>query len=216
MEDANSNAINNNQNENNPQSNPQNTNNNSKEEIKKELLEFGFESDKLDLALKMSTDKEEVVNLVVRMMEEPEFFTLIQNNFQINQATNNTNNNNYFQLHNYKMIIMVRKDIQMSVGKIAAQVGHAVLGAYKQSLKLKPDIVDNWEKISGQAKIVLGVDNKEMLLDLQQKARNMGLITCEIHDAGRTQVEPNTLTCCAIGPDIVEKIDQVTGHLKLL
>ena len=80
----------------------------------------------------------------------------------------------------------------------------------------RPDNVSNWETLSGQARIVLGVENEVQLMDIKNKADSAGLITCLIHDAGRTEVEPNTATCCAIGPDIAQKIDQITGHLKLL
>ena len=34
--------------------------NNSQNELKKEILEFGFEEEKVDLAMKMSNDKEEI------------------------------------------------------------------------------------------------------------------------------------------------------------
>lgn len=32
--------------------------------------------------------------------------------------------------YNYAQVFLVRMDLKMGVGKIAAQVGHAVLGAY--------------------------------------------------------------------------------------
>jgi PTH2 family peptidyl-tRNA hydrolase len=211
--------------------------NNSQNDLKKEILEFGFDEDKVDLALKMSNDKEEICNLIVKMMEEPEFYVQIKSNSQINvnQPSNNINNNNnnnnnnnlamdfsnfIQQLSNniqqYKMVIVVRKDLKMSVGKTSAQVAHAVLGAYKRSLDKNSNIVLNWENYSGQAKIVLGVENEKELMDIKSKADNAGLITCLIHDAGRTEVAPNTATCCAIGPDSVQKIDVITGQLKLL
>ena len=114
------------------------------------------------------------------------------------------------------MVIVVRKDLNMSIGKTSAQVAHAALGAYKNSLIKNNNVVLNWENYSGQAKIVLGVDNEKQLLEIKNKAEQAGLITCLIHDAGRTQVAPNTATCCAIGPDLVQKIDEITGKLKLL
>ena len=201
---------------------------NSSSDLKKEIMEFGFEEDKVDLALKMSNDKEEICNLIVKMMEDPEFFVQIKTNLQMKQTEqkNNDNkiNNNIFnifqnlsnQFQEYKMVIIVRKDLKMSVGKTSAQVAHAALGAYKLSLTKNNDKVKNWENFSGQAKIVLGVENEKELHEIKDKADKNGLMTCLIHDAGRTEVSPNTATCCAIGPDTVQKIDEITGKLKLL
>ena len=206
-----------------------------KNDLKKEILEFGFDEEKIDLAMKMSNDKEEIVTLIVKMMEEPEFYNQIKTNSQINQNTqvqnsNNNNNNNNNPLSNafsnfitnlsnfdqYKMVIVVRKDLNMSIGKTSAQVAHAAVGAYKRAMDKNANIVMNWENFSGQAKIVLGVENEKQLLEIKNKADQAGLITCLIHDAGRTEVAPNTATCCAIGPDLVQKIDPITGNLKLL
>ena len=205
--------------------------NNSQNDLKKEILEFGFEEEKVDLAMKMSNDKEEICNLIVKMMEEPDFYAQIKTNSQINenQSKNNLNNQNNLVMdfsnlinnlsnnfQQYKMVIVVRKDLKLSIGKTSAQVAHAALGAYKKSLSKNSNIVMNWENLSGQAKIVLGVDDEKQLLEIKNKADQAGLITCLIHDAGRTEVAPNTATCCAIGPDLIQKIDEITGKLKLL
>ena len=103
----------------------------------------------------------------------------------------------------------------MSVGKTSAQAAHDALGCYKQSLSKNPNIVINWGNLSGQEKIVLGIDNEKQLFEIKNKVDQAGLITCLIHDAGRTGLAPNTATCCAIGPDLVQKIDEITGKLKL-
>ena len=173
--------------------------------LKKEIMEFGFEEDKVDLALKMSNDKEEICNLIVRMMEEPEFLVQIKSNLETKEINSKNNDNkinneliNIFQnfsnqFQQYKMVIVVRKDLNMSVGKTSAQVAHAALGAYKLSLTKNNDKVVNWENFSGQAKIVLGVQNEKELFDIKDKADKNGLITCLIHDAGRTEVSPNII-----------------------
>ena len=50
---------------------------------------------------------------------------------------------------NFKMVLVVRTDLGMGVGKIAAQVGHAVLGAYKNILESNDirhkEALFNWE-----------------------------------------------------------------------
>jgi PTH2 family peptidyl-tRNA hydrolase len=63
---------------------------------------------------------------------------------------------------------------------------------------------------------------------LEKKANEAGLCTHLVLDAGRTQIEPGSKTVLAIGPGIVllvvylhctevdEKVDAITGHLKLM
>lgn len=90
-----------------------------------------------------------------------------------------------------------------------------VLKAYKQATIKHQNDLNNWET-TGQAKIVLAVDNEENLLSYNEKAKKLGINTCTIKDAGRTQVDPGTTTVCAIGPAKVSIIDSVTGNLSLL
>lgn len=102
----------------------------------------------------------------------------------------------------------------MTAGKMAAQVGHGVLGAYKIALEKTPEDVRNWERI-GQMKVVVRCESQKDLMDVYEKACKMGLPTEYIEDAGRTQIEPGTITVCAVGPSRADLVDQVTGHLKL-
>jgi len=111
-----------------------------------------------------------------------------------------------------KQVILVRKDLDLPKGKLAAQCSHAAVEAVLKSTDKK---VSTWRK-EGMPKIVLKVkDEKELLLYLQ-KAKDDGLTTALITDAGRTVVAPGTKTCGAIGPDEEEKIDSVSGKLPLL
>jgi len=111
-----------------------------------------------------------------------------------------------------KQAIVVRNDLKMHKGKIAAQASHASLESYKRSDK---DKILEWES-GGYKKIVLKVQSEEELLELYQEAKKMGVVCALITDAGHTQVEPNTRTCVGIGPDCDEIVDRLTGHLKLL
>jgi len=117
------------------------------------------------------------------------------------------------------MVLVVRQDLGMGVGKIAAQVGHAVLGAYQNILESQEirhkEALFNWEEC-GQAKIVLKIKNKEEMLDVSKKAKQAGLNTYLVADAGRTQIEAGSLTVLAVGPAVSTDIDKVTGHLKLM
>ena len=54
------------------------------------------------------------------------------------------------------------------------------------------------------------------MLELQAKARSLGLTAETIQDAGRTQIEAGSLTVLGIGPAPRSLVDEVTGKLKLL
>ncbi len=113
---------------------------------------------------------------------------------------------------NYKQVILVRQDLQLPKGKLAAQAAHASVDAVLNSSK---KIVDAWRN-QGMAKIVLKVKDEKELVSYFQKAKDADLVAALITDAGRTVIAPGTKTCVGIGPDIEEKIDAVTGKLSLL
>jgi peptidyl-tRNA hydrolase, PTH2 family len=112
----------------------------------------------------------------------------------------------------YKQVILVRNDLKLPKGKLAAQVAHASVEAVHRSNK---NIVQDW-RAEGMKKIVLKVKNLEELYKYAQDAKESNLTTAIITDAGHTVVAPGTTTCMAIGPDIEAKIDKITGQLKML
>ncbi|KGY15375.1 peptidyl-tRNA hydrolase [Paracoccidioides brasiliensis Pb03] len=115
-----------------------------------------------------------------------------------------------------KLVLVVRTDLGMGRGKIAAQCSHATLACYKYYFSRAPDspILKRWER-GGQAKIALQVKSEEELLLLQAQAVSLGLCAQVIQDAGRTQIASGSLTVLGIlGPKGV--VDGVTGSLKLL
>lgn len=115
----------------------------------------------------------------------------------------------------YKMVLITPNDLKLGKGKLGAQCGHAALGAYKRALKRDKTKVKRWE-ISGQAKIVLRVENEVELLQIEKEAKEAGLTTFMVMDAGRTQIAFGTKTVLAIGPDVIERIDAITKRLKLM
>ncbi|CAE6496649.1 MAG: peptidyl-tRNA hydrolase Pth2 [Candidatus Nitrosotenuis sp.] len=113
-----------------------------------------------------------------------------------------------------KQVIVVRTDLGMGKGKIAAQVGHAcVLGA-ENVRKSHPDWFSKWW--SGQEKIVLKVNTETELEQIKRTAIDLNLPWSEVTDAGHTQIAPGTLTCISIGPAPEDLVDKITKHLKLL
>ncbi|XP_077996135.1 peptidyl-tRNA hydrolase 2, mitochondrial-like [Glandiceps talaboti] len=113
-----------------------------------------------------------------------------------------------------KLVLVVRTDLKMGKGKVAAQCSHAAVSAYKKLGRVNPDMLKEWE-YSGQPKVVVKAPDEDTLTGLLQQARSLNLITAIIQDAGRTQIAPGSKTVLAVGPGPIDLIDKVTGHLKL-
>jgi len=112
----------------------------------------------------------------------------------------------------YKQVILVREDLKLPRGKLASQSAHASLEA---AMKSDKKILELWKK-EGAKKVVLNVKDEKELFKLKQQAEDSGLKTALIKDAGHTVVEAGTVTSLGIGPDAEEKIDKVTGKLKMV
>ncbi len=113
---------------------------------------------------------------------------------------------------NYKQVILVRQDLKLPKGKLSAQVAHASVEAV---LKSDARVIKEWRN-EGMEKIVCKVTDEKELLKYFRLAKETGLTTALITDAGRTVVAPGTKTCLAIGPDQEQRIDQLTKDLPLL
>ena len=111
-----------------------------------------------------------------------------------------------------KQVMVVRTDLKMGKGKIAAQCCHGSIGSYKRSSNEKIRI---WEN-EAYAKVICKVKTLDELLALKKLADEKSLTTYLVVDAGRTQIPTSSVTVLAIGPDEDEIIDEVTGDLKLL
>ncbi|KAJ0304139.1 hypothetical protein COL5a_005272 [Colletotrichum fioriniae] len=122
-----------------------------------------------------------------------------------------------------KLVLVVRTDLGMTKGKMAAQASHATLACYKSLSKIAAKdpsspaakILSRWENL-GQAKIAVQIKNQDEMLELMGKARSLGVTSEVIADAGRTQIEAGSLTVLGVGPAPRSLVDQITGHLKLL
>ena len=115
----------------------------------------------------------------------------------------------------YKMVIVIRTDIKMSKGKVAAQAGHAAVSASEYARKNRPEWWNPWIT-EGQRKIAVKAKSEDEIMDIERRARNAGLPVALIVDRGLTEIPPNTITCLGIGPGPDNKVDPVTGKLSLL
>lgn len=111
-----------------------------------------------------------------------------------------------------KQVIIFRQDLNLPKGKAAAQAAH---GAVEAAFRSEKTTVKKWRD-QGQKKITLKVADLKELHRINEEAKSLGLITALITDAGKTVIAPGTTTVLAIGPDDEEKIDKVTGELKML
>ncbi|MEM1606711.1 MAG: peptidyl-tRNA hydrolase Pth2 [Candidatus Bathyarchaeia archaeon] len=117
-------------------------------------------------------------------------------------------------LSKFKQVIVLRSDLKMSPGKAAAQASHAAVSSSEEARKTYPSWWREWME-SGQCKIVLKVNSEAELLNLEKKAKELGLPTALISDMGLTELEPGTITALGIGPAPSDIVDKITGSLPL-
>lgn len=132
-----------------------------------------------------------------------------------------------------KQVLVIRKDLKMRRGKECSQVAHASMKVFfdrmsKESVYIGDDLhIDKWVvemtpemeawKEGIFTKICVSVDSEAELLEIHKKALEAGIVTALIQDCGKTEFNGvPTYTCVAVGPDSDEKINPITGHLKLL
>jgi PTH2 family peptidyl-tRNA hydrolase len=135
-----------------------------------------------------------------------------------------------------KQMIVMRRDLHMRKGKIAAQAGHACVEATLMALAREDRLEDirlagSWVELdhadgdrspltawfdAGIAKVCVYVDSEEELLEIADKGREQGFIVALIRDAGLTEFHgETTFTCLAFEPLYPEQIDPITGGLPL-
>lgn len=125
-----------------------------------------------------------------------------------------------------KQVIVVRKDLNMRKGKIAAQVAHASMKFLVDNneadrgdeitVKLSPAEAE-WLLSGSFTKIVVSCDSEEALRDLVFQAELADIEVHPIIDSGKTEFDGvPTLTCAAFGPCSAEEVDRITGNLKLM
>jgi len=138
-----------------------------------------------------------------------------------------------------KMVIVMRKDLNMRKGKMCTQAAHSSLKIFFDRANIEKTIVSERDGNMHTAsqvdalqiplnndmvewardfftKICVGVGSEQELLDVYHKALQAKLPVALIKDAGKTEFKEPTLTCLAIGPAKAELIDKITGELKLL
>ncbi len=137
-----------------------------------------------------------------------------------------------------KQMIVMRRDLKMRKGKIAAQAGHACVEAVLMALakegrldQVRVNDPGTWVYLdddatettalsdwfdAGVAKVCVYVDSEEELLDLAARGRELGFVCALVRDAGLTEFHgESTFTCLAFEPLRASQIDPLTGDLPL-
>ena len=124
-----------------------------------------------------------------------------------------------------KMVIVIRKDLNMRRGKMCAQAAHATLkfltdnneSNRNDEIHVELSQLEYEWLFGSMTKIVVGCDSEDELNQLILTAKINNVPVYPIIDAGFTEFHgAPTLTCAAFGPDREEDIDKITGNLKLL
>ncbi|XP_050431949.1 peptidyl-tRNA hydrolase 2, mitochondrial-like isoform X1 [Adelges cooleyi] len=114
----------------------------------------------------------------------------------------------------YKMALLVRHDLKMGKGKVAAQCSHAMVHSYEAGLKLIPGVIANWE-LSGRQVDVFKIADEETMLKISDLAAAENFNVYIVVDAGRTQVAPKSKTVMAIGPAKCSQLDEITREFEI-
>ena len=123
-----------------------------------------------------------------------------------------------------KQVIVMRHDLKMRRGKQIAQGAHASMSFLTRRLQkyghtslANCSAAERAWLTNGFAKVCCRVDSEEELFAIRDKAVEAGLEVHLVTDSGKTEFHGvPTNTCLAIGPDDADRIDVITGELKLL
>ena len=118
------------------------------------------------------------------------------------------------QVDEMTMVIVTRRDLKLSVGKLAAQCGHAVMECALRAKKEIPRSLEKYRR-EGARKIVLTVKNLKDLEILYNQVQGYGMICHLVRDAGHTEIPSGTVTVLGIGPASRKEIDKFTSELQL-
>lgn len=111
-----------------------------------------------------------------------------------------------------KQVIIIRSDLDMSIGKSIAQGSHV---SVKSALDANESILNKWLD-NGGTKIVVKVNSEEKLRKIINEVKSDTEIPASfVEDFGRTEIPKGTLTAGCIGPARNELIDNYTGDLPL-
>jgi peptidyl-tRNA hydrolase len=162
------------------------------------MVECGFDKDSSIWALTQCDNNiEEAINFLSAVndgQDQPNPSSsfpssIYQQQQQLDFSSLGLNMNNQSYGKNYKMVLVIREDLNMTAGKIASQCVHAALGIYRSNMNNNELNISTWQS-QGEPVICLSCKDDKELDIIINKCLLANINYFELHDAGRTQVEP--------------------------
>jgi peptidyl-tRNA hydrolase len=113
-----------------------------------------------------------------------------------------------------RMWLLIRKDLPMPPGKLAAQAGHGYGTCLWLSNGRDPDLVALYMS-RAQVKIAVAVKNEEELLKCVETCKEAGLVAVSVKDAAHTVFNEPTYTVGAVGPCYRKDLPARVARLRL-
>ncbi len=114
-----------------------------------------------------------------------------------------------------KMWLAVRQDIKMSKGKLAAQSGHAFGDLYLKARDQVPDLFRQYQE-HATPKVTVKAKNADTMDRIAAECLTAGICYEWVRDAGRSELEPGTLTVIAFGPAYLDELPKFLQRLQVL
>jgi PTH2 family peptidyl-tRNA hydrolase len=115
----------------------------------------------------------------------------------------------------YRIMLVFRKDLDLSPGKMAAQAGHASLSTVAAAGGFGAERVQKYMS-EGQTKISVQAPDEAALRAILDKAQMRKLPCALIQDAGHTEVPTGTVTVLGLGPVTRAEAASLTGYFPLV
>ena len=115
----------------------------------------------------------------------------------------------------YKMWLVVRKDLNMPAGKLAVQSGHAFQLLTLEVTNKNPELFAKYYNNQSIVKICVEAKSEDHLLKVVDACSLSNIPVSLVKDAGRTVFAEPTFTVCAFGPWLRSELPSKLKKLKL-
>ena len=113
------------------------------------------------------------------------------------------------------MVLVTRKDLILSGGKLAAQCSHAAVECALKAARECPKQLESWKE-NGARKNEVQAPNLDALKRLFGAAQADDIVCYMVRDAGHTEIPAGTVTVVGLGPGLRDSIDSLTGSFGLV